>query len=178
MLSPLSAPATGIVPMLCPFLRHNEIFLSSPALATTKSANNHIPPKWIKQLTALILSPPSLISNLETKILKTQKNTSVHFLSHQTNPNKSNIDEMQFQKRERERETDWCGSTWLNWLSNQERECRSKRKDRRPSPKHRRASQCLLRLPPITPLLDPINSSFPFFSLSLFYSFSANFTKI
>ena len=38
MLSPLSAPATGIVPMLCPFLRHNEIFLSSPALAITISA--------------------------------------------------------------------------------------------------------------------------------------------
>jgi hypothetical protein len=38
MLSPLSVPETGIVPMLCPFFLHNEIFLSSPALATTKSA--------------------------------------------------------------------------------------------------------------------------------------------
>lgn len=37
MLSPISLPATGIVPRLCPFLRHNDIFLSSPALATTKS---------------------------------------------------------------------------------------------------------------------------------------------
>lgn len=38
MLSPLSVPATGIVPKLCPFLCHNDIFLSSPALTTTKSA--------------------------------------------------------------------------------------------------------------------------------------------
>jgi hypothetical protein len=29
--------------MLCPFLRHNEIFLSSPALATTKSATITFP---------------------------------------------------------------------------------------------------------------------------------------
>lgn len=37
ILSPPSLPAVGIVPILCPFLRHKEIFLSSPALATTKS---------------------------------------------------------------------------------------------------------------------------------------------
>ena len=37
MFSPLSLPKTGIVPIICPFFRHREIFLSSPALATTKS---------------------------------------------------------------------------------------------------------------------------------------------
>lgn len=37
MLSPQSVPATGTVHILCPFCRHKDIFLSSPALATTKS---------------------------------------------------------------------------------------------------------------------------------------------
>jgi len=36
-LSPESEAEMGIVPMLWPFLRYSVIFLSSPALATTKS---------------------------------------------------------------------------------------------------------------------------------------------
>lgn len=43
MLSPVSVPATGIVPMLCPFFLQRDIFLSSPALATTKSAEGETP---------------------------------------------------------------------------------------------------------------------------------------
>jgi len=41
LLSTLSIPATGIVPILCPFFLHKEILLSSPALATTKSVKKH-----------------------------------------------------------------------------------------------------------------------------------------